>query len=122
MKRLSQFSKSFYQLLALAGLASSVAAGCAGGEEAPSSSLQEAEQDVSSSGVNATLSFQQDWGNGYCATVTIANVGTTNVTGWQVGVNLQQSRMKQIWNGKAAVNGSSMTTTAWPGCWPHAPG
>src|SRR5262249_18431749 len=76
--------KSFFSLhrrwvlLLGAGLSVALAASCLADPEDEEIATEEGA--LTSSGVNATVSLTSDWGAGYCANITLANGGSTNVT------------------------------------------
>ncbi|MGK4002116.1 endo-1,4-beta-xylanase [Sorangium sp. So ce1036] len=67
--------------------------------------LDEEDSDSLSSGVvsqdggtEATLTVPSQWHNGYCANVTIKNLGERATTGWRVVVGLNGATMSNGWN------------------------
>ncbi len=60
---------------------------------------------ISSAGVDAGLSFQSDWGAGYCANVTLSNGSAAPVTSWTVVLDLHQSTVsQQPWGRRSGSN------------------
>lgn len=55
----------------------------------------------------ADLSIQNDWGGGYCASVSIYNAGSVAVSSWQVTLNANDSDIGNLWNGN--LSGDSVT-------------
>jgi pectate lyase C len=62
---------------------------------------------VTSGAGEATLTIGDDWGGGYCANVSIRNNGSSEITSWAVGLNLNGSTVNNIWSG--TINGSTVT-------------
>ena len=48
---------------------------------------------------SATLSIQNNWGGGYCASVTISNQGSASISSWQTQLNLNNSQISNLWSG-----------------------
>jgi mannose/cellobiose epimerase-like protein (N-acyl-D-glucosamine 2-epimerase family) len=61
---------------------------------------------------SATLSFQTDWGSGYCANVDVKNDGTATSTSWLARLDLKQSTISNVWNAK--LSGSAGVVNAEP--------
>ncbi|WP_084645587.1 endo-1,4-beta-xylanase [Marinimicrobium agarilyticum] len=59
----------------------------------------------------ATLNVNNNWGTGYCASVTVANDGTTDITNWAVGLDLNGTTINNLWNGN--LSGDSVTPVAY---------
>jgi pectate lyase len=59
--------------------------------------------------ISGSLKITNDWGNGYCAGVTITNNGSAAITAWTAVVQLNQSAMSSIWNATATQSGSRLT-------------
>ena len=95
--------------LLFAGVPAVLLAGCGEGDLPPS---QTVDQGLASGSATATLSFQSDWGGGYCANVTVSNGGTAALTGWQVVINLNQSTLSQSWNTTMTTSGTQVTLTS----------
>ena len=77
------------RLIAVAIAASCLnACGTEQGSESKETGL--ASSPVSANGVDATLSYASDWGNGYCANVTLTNKGTAPVSNWSLVVAMNQ--------------------------------
>jgi hypothetical protein len=82
-------------------------AGCS--SEQSSDNPLHAEQSVTANGLSATLSLSSDWGGGYCADVTLKNVGTTPITNWTVIVELAGGTLANLWGGSSTVSGTKVT-------------
>ncbi|WP_339898099.1 glycosyl hydrolase [uncultured Gilvimarinus sp.] len=52
----------------------------------------------------ATLTIQNDWGGGYCASVSVNNAGSETVTSWQLTLNTNDSDIGNLWNGNLTGN------------------
>src|SRR5690554_1321099 len=52
----------------------------------------------------AALTIQDDWGDGYCASVSIHNGGDAPVSSWQVTLNTNDSAIGNLWNGNVSGN------------------
>jgi hypothetical protein len=68
--------------------------------------------ELTTNGVNVTLSLQSDWGAGYCANVTLQNTSANPVTSWSVLIELNGSQLSNAWNATTSVSGSRLTATA----------
>jgi cellulose 1,4-beta-cellobiosidase len=71
-------------------------------------------------GVTPSVAITNDWGAGYCATLTVANNTASAVT-WQVTITVQGT-INQLWNGTftqtgstAVVNGIAFNAVLQPG-------
>jgi hypothetical protein len=84
-----------------------LAAGCRA-ESAPGEAIVPG---LISGTTSALIAMQSDWTGGYCADVTVGNSGTAPTTTWMVVVNLNQSRLTNLWGANQTTSGSSMTTT-----------
>jgi uncharacterized protein (DUF2141 family) len=92
----------------LAALLLAAASMACGQDPSAASSLAPSTANVSSNGVNATMTVDS-WGGGYCTNITIANTSTAAVTSWTLVVALNGSTLNNIWGGTAAVSGGQMT-------------
>jgi hypothetical protein len=59
----------------------------------------------------ATLTYQSDWGSGYCANVTVTNSGSAPATGWNVVINLNQATLSSSWSASFASSNGVLTVT-----------
>lgn len=55
---------------------------------------------------SATLRIDNDWGSGYCATVTPAASSS-----WRVELEMNRSEINNLWNGSFTTSGSRVTVT-----------
>lgn len=99
-----RFSLSIFSATLLA-----LAAGCGAeiGDDAEGMLLQE----LTASGVTGTLRLDNDWGGGYCASVTLRNQSSSAVTNWTVVMNSGGSTVNNLWSGKFTQSGSTVTVT-----------
>lgn len=65
------------------------------------------------SSIQATLTFQSSWSEGYCADVLVENVGEV-ATNWLVRIELNQAPLTQSWNASFDTEGSAVTVTPAP--------
>ena len=70
-----------------------------------------ADQSLVQNGVTATIKADNDWGSGYCATVTLVNSGPASVSSWSIGINTNGSPISSLWNGTTTTSGSTVTVT-----------
>ena len=70
----------------------------------------QAAQAITSGSAEATLNVDNQWGSGYCASVTIDNNGGSAITDWTVGLDLNGSSINNLWNGN--LSGTSVTPAA----------
>ena len=56
------------------------------------------------------FSVSNNWGNGYCADITITNNGTTTVNGWTLVFDIDAT-ITSLWNGSWSANGSTYTVS-----------
>jgi hypothetical protein len=62
--------------------------------------------------VTATYHVDNDWGNGFTATVTINNTGTAAIKSWKVTWTYAgNQRITNSWNGTVTQSGASVTAT-----------
>jgi endo-1,4-beta-xylanase len=68
----------------------------------------------------ATLTYQSDWGSGFCANVTVTNSGSVSATGWNVVINLNQATVTSSWSATFASSSGMLTVTpnSWNGAIP----
>lgn len=59
--------------------------------------------------MTVTLAIDNDWGSGYCATVSLANESSTDVTDWAVVKDLGGSTVNNLWSGRYTQNAGSVT-------------
>jgi len=64
---------------------------------------------TSITGVTGSLSLTNDWGSGYCASVTISNGSSSTVTSWTAVIELNQAALQNLWSGTYTVSGSRLT-------------
>lgn len=55
------------------------------------------------------LRIDNDWGNGYCATVTVANPGSTALT-WNIALNVEGT-LYTAWNATWSQDGATLTAS-----------
>jgi uncharacterized repeat protein (TIGR02543 family) len=92
-------------LLLAAGLSA-----CGGASDVPSSTAGALAQAVSANGATADLTFQSDWGAGYCANVVVTNGSASPVTSWTLVIELNQSTVsQQPWGATATQSGTQLT-------------
>jgi glucuronoarabinoxylan endo-1,4-beta-xylanase len=84
-----------------------VAAGCGTARDAS----ELTEQALGATGVSGSLALQSDWGQGYCANVTVTNSGSATTTSWTAVVNLNQSALSNAWSATTALSGTTLTAT-----------
>ncbi len=96
-------------LLLVGGVGIASATGCTAGAEGTGETLEPVS--LAGSGVSATLTFQSDWTQGYCADVAVANTGSTATTTWQAVINLNQSTVTSFWSASSAQSGMVLTAT-----------
>jgi len=97
-----------YGLLGLVLLPGIMVNGCERADSQEENPSGQQQQLVSGAGL-ATISISSDWGAGYCADITVANQGTSSITGWTVGVNIPNAKVGNLWNGQYTSNGSQIT-------------
>jgi hypothetical protein len=78
-------------------------------DDGTSTDASAADQLLTQGSVTATLKIDNDWGGGYCATVTLANGGTTAVSAWTAVLNTNGSTVSSLWSGAYTVSGSTVT-------------
>ena len=58
----------------------------------------------------AAISVSNSWPNGYQATITVTNTGTSAIGGWSVGLTLPDGQtMRSFWNATVEQSGQSVT-------------
>lgn len=62
-----------------------------------------------SNGSPTSVTILSDWGSGYCASVSVTNEGTTQVTSWTAVIDLKQSAVNSLWNAESSQSGSILT-------------
>jgi hypothetical protein len=70
-----------------------------------------ADQSLVQDKVTATIKTDNDWGSGYCATVTLVNGGTAQASSWSIGINTNGSTISSLWNGVTTTSGNTVTVT-----------
>jgi len=98
---------SKYSALALGLVLGASVGACSSTSPDASSVIQE----LTSGGVNVTVSLQSDWTAGYCANVTLQNTGTAAVTSWTVVLDLNQATLANLWSGSYTQSGARLTVT-----------
>ncbi|GLW73810.1 endoglucanase [Kitasatospora phosalacinea] len=72
----------------------------------------EADDDTAPPAASCTVAYKVDssWGNGFTATVTVKNTGTSTVSGWTLGWNYDgNQRITNAWNATVSQVGSTVT-------------
>jgi hypothetical protein len=85
-----------------------LSAGCAFEGAEQEDAVAAAENALTANGLSATLAYSSDWGGGYCADVSLTNVGTTPITTWEVLIDLRQSTMTSGWSATFATSGGQL--------------
>jgi cellulase/cellobiase CelA1 len=80
-------------LLCLVNLAS-----CTGAHD-EAITLEYTKNALTQSGVTASLSIDDDWGNGFCGTVSVVNKSSRNVRAWKVELDRHGSSVGRQWDG-----------------------
>ena len=63
--------------------------------------------------VTPGLPGRDNWGTGYSGQYTIANPGTSAVTGWTLGFTLPAgTSLSSLWNGTYTVHAGQVTVTS----------
>ena len=73
--------------------------------------LASAASAVTSGPGEATLTVDNNWGEGYCANVTIANNGGADITSWAVDLDFNGSVANNVWSGM--LSGTIVTPEAY---------
>jgi len=63
----------------------------------------------SGTGVQASISINNDWGSGYCASLVVKNAGNSAVT-WNVALPVD-GRVSSLWNGQWSQSGSTLSVS-----------
>ncbi|RSS54798.1 endoglucanase [Streptomyces sp. WAC07061] len=90
----------------------------AGGPGVQPATFTATEADDDAAGASCTVAYRIDnaWGNGFTATVSLRNTGTTPLSGWTLGWSFAgDQRIGNAWN--AAVSQSGSTVTARDAGW-----
>src|SRR5690625_2415495 len=66
--------------------------------------LANAASAITSGPGEATLNVDNHWGEGYCASVTVANNGSAAITSWTVDLDFNGSVVNNLWNGNLSGN------------------
>ncbi|GAB7184794.1 glycosyl hydrolase family 9 [Kitasatospora sp. Ki12] len=72
----------------------------------------EADDDTTPPPASCSVAYKVDnaWGNGFTATVTVRNTGTSTVSGWTLGWSFPgDQRITSTWNATAAQSGAAVT-------------
>lgn len=69
--------------------------------------LANAANAITSGPGEATLTVDNNWGAGYCASVSVANNGSSDITSWTVELDFNGSVVNNLWNGN--LSGNSVT-------------
>jgi hypothetical protein len=87
-----------------------LAMGCAGGADTIESDNIAAEE-AAVTGGTATLSYQGDWGTGYCANITVSNGLSQSTARWKAILDLKTNQITSSWNVKFSGNSGRVTAT-----------
>ena len=87
-----------------------LAMGCASGADVADENV--AGEEAAVTGGTATLTYQSDWGTGYCANFTISNATGQATARWQAIIDLKTTTVTSIWNAK--LSGTTGRITAVP--------
>ncbi len=77
----------------------SLLAACSDGESYEDDDYLAASQALVQNGTDVSLKVTSDWGQGYCADVTLKNNSASNVTDWRVTLDMKGSTLGNGWNG-----------------------
>jgi hypothetical protein len=88
-----------------------LAMGCASGADVAETESV-AGEDAAVTGGSATLTYQSDYGTGYCANVTISNALSQSTARWQAVLDLKTNQVTNSWNVK--FSGTTGRITAGP--------
>ncbi|WP_437578983.1 cellulose binding domain-containing protein [Sorangium sp. So ce887] len=58
--------------------------------------------------MTAEITVPSDWGNGYCASVTIRNTGSSETTAWGLVIGLNGSTLNHAWNARITESNGQM--------------
>ncbi|MGC4068603.1 MAG: cellulose binding domain-containing protein [Polyangiaceae bacterium] len=61
--------------------------------------LEYSKSAMTQSGVTASLSIDDDWGSGFCGTVSVVNKSPHNVRAWKVELDRHGSNVGRQWGG-----------------------
>lgn len=61
--------------------------------------LEYAKGRLTKGGVTSSLTIDDDWGNGFCGTVTIVNKGRRTVTNWRLALQRNGAEIGRKWEG-----------------------
>lgn len=61
-------------------------------------------------GIVASYAISSDWGQGYCADMTVKNTSTTTAQAWKAVLTVA-GRVYQMWNGSYVQSGSQLTVS-----------
>ncbi|WP_353963390.1 cellulose-binding domain-containing protein [Streptomyces sp. NBC_00091] len=91
-----------------------------GGPGVQSATFTATEADDDASAASCAVAYRIDnaWGNGFTATVTVKNTGTSAVSGWTIGWSFAgDQRITNGWNATVSQPGSTVTArdTGWNG-------
>lgn len=89
------------------------------GVQATTFTATEADDDaVSAASCAVAYRLDNSWGNGFTATVTVKNTGTSAISGWTLGWSFAgDQRISNAWNATVSQSGSAVTArdTGWNG-------
>ena len=77
---------------------------------------------VSSGSGTVSLVIDNDWGSGYCGSVTVANQGASPITAWTVAIQLPNSSISDLWSAQYTQAGDVVTAQPLSGSGPIAGG
>ncbi|MET9856510.1 glycoside hydrolase family 9 protein [Streptomyces sp. NPDC006450] len=83
-----------------------------GGPGVQSATFTATEADDDASAASCTVAYRVDngWGNGFTATVTMRNTGTSAISGWTLGWSFAgDQRISNAWNATVSQSGSTVT-------------
>lgn len=83
-----------------------------GGPGVQSATFTATEADDDASAASCTVAYRIDnaWGNGFTATVTVRNTGTSTLSGWTLGWSFTgDQRISNGWNATVTQSGSTVT-------------
>jgi prepilin-type N-terminal cleavage/methylation domain-containing protein len=65
----------------------------------------------SGGGVTSSLSIYSDWSTGFCATLTVTNDSSSDISSWEVILSQNDSLINNSWNGVFATYASNYSIT-----------
>ena len=75
--------------------------GC-NGSERDAVTIEYAQQAITQGGVTSSVTIDDDWGSGFCGSVTIVNKSSRQVRKWQLELNRQGYDLGRKWSGLRA--------------------